>query len=119
MIDRLKALEEVCWKNPKLLPFGEAVKGCSLSMDDIADASRRLDRFASYFSVVFPETAENGGLLESPLKEIPSMKTVLERDGGCSIGGRLFIKLDSHLPVSGSQKPHKTLTTSHWDNLSS
>ena len=104
MINRLKALEEVCWKNPKLLPFDEAVKGCPLSMDDILDASRRLDRFASYFSVVFPETAENGGLLESPLKEIPSMKAVLENDYACSIGGRLFVKLDSHLPVSGSIK---------------
>lgn len=104
MIDKLRRLEEVCWKNPKLLLFDEAVKACPLSMADIEEASKRLDRFAAYFSAVFPETAENGGLIESPLMEIPRMKGVLENNYNCTIGGKLYIKLDSHLPVSGSIK---------------
>ena len=73
-------------------------------MVDVQDAADRLSRFADYFQVVFPETQATGGILESPLQAIPDMQRCLEADFGCTIPGKLWIKLDSHLPISGSIK---------------
>jgi len=94
---------EVFWLNPDVrascpddLPYG---------MSDIEDAEERLRRFAPYISKQFPETKPQGGLIESPLREIPKMKEVLERSGDQGrIDGRLFLKCDSHLAISGSVK---------------
>ena len=71
-------LRETVWINPDRIPCGEAVKSCSLTMEDVLDASRRLERFAPYFEKAFPETAATHGIIESPLKRIPEMKKALE-----------------------------------------
>ena len=91
--------KEIWWTNPdsgapRELPFG---------MDDIKDAEARLARFAPYIQKAFPETEVTGGIIESPLKEIPKMKEILADMCG-SFPGRLFLKCDSHLAVSGSIK---------------
>ena len=104
IMKEIAGLKETAWVNPGLLPFDEAMKGCPLTMADVQDASDRLDRFADYFQVAFPETQATGGILESPLQGIPKMKACLEADFGCTIPGQLLIKLDSHLPISGSIK---------------
>lgn len=104
MIDQLQALQEVVWNNDGARPFAEAAAACPLTMADVQEASDRLDRFASYFKSAFPETIPAGGLLESPLQRIPDMKACLEETYGAKISGDLHIKLDSHLPVSGSIK---------------
>ncbi len=104
LIDRIRKAEEVCWKNPKKTVFETGMKNCPLSMADVEDAAARLDRFASYFRVAFPETQKTNGIIESPLKEIPNMKSVLEKEYNTDIGGNLWIKLDSHLAISGSIK---------------
>jgi len=105
IIARIRALQESSWVNPGKLPFEQAVKECPLTMADIKDASDRLDRFAAYFKVAFPEeTAATSGILESPLQEIDRMKSMLEAREHVSIPGRLWVKLDSHLPISGSIK---------------
>ncbi len=104
LIDDLRNLKETCWRNPKLQPFPKALENCPLSMEDIKDAAARLDRWASYFQVAFPETQPLKGILESPLREIPNMKACLEQEQDLTISGKLWIKLDSHLPVSGSIK---------------
>ena len=103
-IERIAKGEEVCWKNPKKTSFEEGMKNCPLSMSDVEDASARLQRFASYFKAVFPETQKTNGIIESPLKEIPNMKSLLEEKYETKIGGNLWIKLDSHLAISGSIK---------------
>ncbi len=97
-------LKETAWVNPARVAFEEAMKNCPLTMADGRDASDRLARFADYFKVAFPETRENGGILESLLQAIPKMKAALEEDFDCKIPGDLWIKLDSHLPISGSIK---------------
>ena len=97
-------LKETAWIDPDKLPFEEAKAACELTMADIEDAAARLERFAPYLRTVFPETAESGGIIESPVRPIPRMQQVLEEDAGVSIPGRLWIKLDSHLPISGSIK---------------
>ncbi len=90
---------EIFWLNPDSGKPSDAV----FTEADIDDAEARLERFAPYIARVFPETAEAGGIIESPLREIPAMKEILSEKCG-SIRGRLFLKCDSHLPVSGSVK---------------
>ena len=104
LLESLKHKKEVCWSNPNYVSFEEAIKNCPLSMADVADASARLQRFAPYFMAAFPETVATGGIVESPFREIPAMKAALEADTGVSVAGKLCIKLDSHLPISGSIK---------------
>lgn len=97
---RMQRGEEVIWFNPdsgkqEVLPF---------TADDTADAEARLRRFAPYIAKSFPETQVNGGIIESPVKEATDMQAALEKRYGRDIPGRLLIKCDSHLPVSGSIK---------------
>lgn len=92
--------KEVFWLNDKAgekatLPFG---------MKDIDDAELRLLRFAPYIKKAFPETEARGGIIESPLTEISKMKAILEENCGHEIPGRMFLKCDSHLAISGSVK---------------
>lgn len=100
----LMELRETFWINTKQLPSAEAIAACSVTMKDVQEASDRLQRFAPYIASVFPETKETGGLIESPIREITKMKTVLEADHACTIPGKLLLKCDSHLPISGSIK---------------
>ncbi|MDO4746069.1 MAG: D-serine ammonia-lyase [Bacillota bacterium] len=66
---------------------------------DIDGAEARLLRFAPFIEKMFADA--KGGIIESELKEISAMK---EADQATEISGRLFLKCDSHLPVSGSIK---------------
>ena len=74
-----------------------------LTRADVDDAEARLERFAPFFKKVFPETAEDHGLIESPLTEIPAMRAHLNAEGAALLG-RLFLKRDCDLPVAGSVK---------------
>ena len=104
IMDRIAALEETAWINPGRIPCSQAIAQCPLTLADVRDASDRLERFAPYFRKVFPETLPTGGILESPLRPIPKMEQSLEAESGKKIPGKLWIKLDSHLPISGSIK---------------
>jgi D-serine dehydratase len=98
--------KETLWVNPRRLPF-DVVDGLTqlvVSDDDICDAEARLARFAPYIRQCFPETEETGGLIESPLAEIPAMQKALSGQGECQIPGRLLLKMDSHLAIAGSVK---------------
>ena len=98
--------EETVWINPYFLPFAMTDATCQLVVSDadIEDAEKRLGRFASFIRRCFPETEETNGLIESPLKAIPSMQKKLEETYGCEIPGQLFLKMDSHLAIAGSIK---------------
>ena len=95
--------EELFWLNPlyKNTSFSE-VEG--LNMKSILDAESRLKRFAPYIAAVFVETASENGIIESPLKEISNMKASIEKAFHISLDGKLLLKCDSHLPISGSIK---------------
>lgn len=103
-MEQVRNLQETSWINNGKRPFEEAAKDCPLNMNDVMDASARLERFADYFQVAFPETCVSGGILESPLQVIPRMQRCLEEERSCAIPGKLWVKLDSHLPISGSIK---------------
>ncbi|MBR3594119.1 MAG: D-serine ammonia-lyase [Clostridia bacterium] len=102
--EKLARLEEVCWRNDGIKPAEIAIPQCELKFSDIEAAAARWQRFASYFKVAFPETEATDGILESPLREIPEMKAYLEKEYATEINGGLWLKMDSHLPVSGSIK---------------
>ena len=104
VLEELKARKETAWYNPKRKPAAEAARNCLLSMADVEDAAARLKRFAAYFKAAFPETAPADGIVESPLRPLPAMQAALEQDCGVKIPGALWLKMDSHLPISGSIK---------------
>lgn len=97
---------ELGWANPRLLPFDAVRALCDLVVPDstIADAAARLERFAPFLERAFPETRATGGLIESPLREIPAMRDALAGTCGTTLPGRLFLKMDSHLAIAGSVK---------------
>lgn len=98
-------LKETLWMNTNKQPFKDAIVNCAVTLADVRDAEARLARFAPFIQSAFPETEATGGIIESPVVEIPKMKTALENYfGGNSIEGKLMVKLDSHLPISGSIK---------------
>ena len=92
VVRQLADCREVFWEN------------CSVSQNyedniaDIDEAEARLLRFAPFIKRVFPQV--DGGIIESPLMEISRMKELLDTE----VEGRLFLKCDSHLPISGSIK---------------
>jgi D-serine dehydratase len=92
--------EEVFWINENL----DNVITDVITKDDIADASARLKRFAPYIKQAFPEARPTDGILESPLREISRMKDSLVSRAGIPLNGRLFLKCDNLLPISGSVK---------------
>lgn len=96
-------LKEVFWLNPDKKNISQ-VQITEVSEDQIEDAEARLKRFAAYLCAAFPETKENDGILESPLRKILKMQECLNTQFGADIKGELYLKMDSHLPISGSIK---------------
>ena len=104
LLRELQALKEVGWSNPALQPAAQALSGVGLSVADIDDAADRLRRFAPYLAQVFAATRASGGIIESPLVAVPAMQGLLAQACGVEIPGKLWVKLDSALPISGSIK---------------
>lgn len=96
-------LKETFWLNPKRCPQ-EKWNIHAVSTEDIADAEKRLQRFAPYLETVFPELKATKGIIESELRKIPSMQQFLDQNYHADIEGSLFLKMDSDLPISGSVK---------------
>lgn len=96
-------LKETMWMNDKRKSeWGEIRR--EIGEEEIADAERRLERFAPYIEKAFPETEESHGIIESPIRMINGMREFLNNDFQSEIEGDLWIKLDSHLPIVGSVK---------------
>ncbi|MCC4222253.1 D-serine ammonia-lyase [Vibrio campbellii] len=104
LVKRLIDLEEVVWFNPNITTLEEGLPYVGLGAANIKDASERLKRFAPYLMKAFPETAASNGIIESNVVEIDKIKSCLEAQYDTQILGRLMLKKDSHLPISGSIK---------------
>lgn len=96
--------KEVFWVNPQLESCNNRIINTELGIADIEDAEQRLLRFAPYLAKVFPETKEKNGIIESELVNIPKMQQKLSEMFNQEIEGTLYLKCDSHLPISGSVK---------------
>ena len=100
----LRAESEIQASHKKAQSFEDAKADPAESVD-IDAAEARLLRFAPFIAKMFPDAKD--GIIESELKEISRMKELLtggEAMAAADIKGRLFLKCDSHLPVSGSIK---------------
>lgn len=104
LVQSLIALEPVTWFNPKASTLAVGLPYVGLDGSDVADASARLARFAPYMCEAFPETRASNGILESEIAAIPAMQTTLNARYGVEVTGKLLLKKDSHLPISGSIK---------------
>ncbi|WP_205570679.1 D-serine ammonia-lyase [Brevundimonas naejangsanensis] len=104
LIRDLTALREVAWFNPAVAPASEALGDVGLIAADVADASARLTRFAAYIRRAFPETEGSGGIIESDIQPLPRLQQALAERYGQDLPGALWLKRDSHLPISGSIK---------------
>ena len=104
LVQSLIALEPVTWFNPKASTLAVGLPYVGLDGSDVADASARLARFAPYMCDAFPETRASKGILESEIAAIPAMQATLNARYGIEVTGKLLLKKDSHLPISGSIK---------------
>lgn len=95
---------ETCWFNPATDSSKRALAGTGLTRADIEDAAQRLERFQPFIARVFPETAAARGIIESPLQPIPAMQQTLAARYGMELPGKLLLKCDNLLPISGSVK---------------
>ncbi|MDW7668162.1 MAG: D-serine ammonia-lyase [Bacillota bacterium] len=103
VLKKIKNRKETLWIN-KYIKNIENFDIEGLSVKDIDDAEERLIRFAPFIMKAFPETKTNKGLIESPLEEISNMKNTLIAKLNKKFEGKLYIKMDSHLPIAGSVK---------------
>lgn len=97
-------LRKTLWCNPLYESVSNRAIADSLCEQDIDAAAARLARFAPYIAEVFPETKGTQGIIESPLVRIPNMQQALEELYQHKIHGAVYLKCDSHLPISGSIK---------------
>ncbi|NRF12651.1 D-serine ammonia-lyase [Vibrio coralliilyticus] len=104
LIDTLVQLKETSWFNPSVTTTEIALPYVGLDKADANDASSRLQRFAPFLAHVFPQTKASSGIIESPIREISTMKSALEAEYKAKVAGQLLLKMDSHLPISGSIK---------------
>lgn len=103
-VEKIAGKKEFVWINPNEIDYSEYEKELSISDEELKDAEERLVRFAPFIKKVFPETAETNGIIESPLEPIFAMQKKLEEKYQVNIPGKLYLKMDSHLPVAGSIK---------------
>lgn len=107
-IPELKQLidyQPTLWCNPRVeQPTALSLEKIHLSYHQLKDASSRLRRFQPYLAAAFPETTANNGQLESPLVDTPQMFRALESHYTITLPGRLLLKCDNLLPISGSIK---------------
>lgn len=104
LIQKMIDLEELAWFNSNITNLEEGLKHISLNKESVEDASNRLKRFAPYICKAFPETAVKNGIIESDIQEIPIMKAAIIDRYHTNINGKMFLKKDCSLPISGSIK---------------
>ncbi|MBG6245811.1 D-serine ammonia-lyase [Candidatus Symbiopectobacterium sp. 'North America'] len=100
----LVALRDVTWFNPESTTLAEGLSYVGLGLADVQAADARLRRFAPYLRQVFPALASSEGIIESDMVDIAAMQTALDARYGKALPGKLWLKKDSHLPISGSIK---------------
>lgn len=98
----LAAGGETTWFRPGLPPSASVLDSIDVDPQVMDDAAARFDRFAPWFASTFPETGT--GVIESPLVAAPAAQADLDGRLGQALPGRLWLKRDDTLPVSGSIK---------------
>ncbi len=103
LLDSLKNRIPVVWI-PSRGPVSTSITVDSRVRDELLDAEKRLERFGPLLAMLFPELESSGGIIESPLTPVPSMRRSIESFTGEQLTGSLMVKEDHALPVAGSVK---------------
>lgn len=101
IITKLKNYQPLFWRNPD---YGQQDPHLLFTPEYIFDAVARWERFAPYLEMVFPETAQSKGIIESPLTKIEQMQSAWSQYNNWTLPGTLYLKQDNVLPISGSIK---------------
>ncbi|HHE6469058.1 TPA: D-serine ammonia-lyase [Providencia rettgeri] len=104
LVQDLIDLKQIAWFNPNATTTQAGLPYVGLTIEDVQDAEARLNRFAPYLMKAFPETQATQGIIESEVSDIPNMQAALEKRYQTPIAGKMLLKKDSHLPISGSIK---------------
>ncbi|HEM6844956.1 MULTISPECIES: D-serine ammonia-lyase [Providencia] len=104
LVQDLIDLKQIAWFNPNVTTTQAGLPYVGLTIEDVQDAEARLNRFAPYLMKAFPETQATQGIIESEVTDIPNMQAALEKRYQTPIAGKMLLKKDSHLPISGSIK---------------
>lgn len=104
VIELLKKEEEILWLNPSLKKAEETNSESNYSLKDIQEVEDRFQRFAPFIQQVYPETRDKKGILESEITEIEGMTKWLEKQYNVDLPGKLYIKRDDLLAISGTVK---------------
>lgn len=109
--------KETLYRNEKFSSTYSTETDGPIKYNLINDASKRLYRFRNFLKVAFPETKISDGIIESELLSIDSMRSELNKEN--EFEGHLMLKLDSHLPISGSIKARGGIyeVLKHAENL--
>jgi len=100
----IKQKQEIFWENPQLKDIETANKNSPYTFSDIQEVEDRLQRFASFIQIAFPETKESEGILDSKISSVEAVQTWLSKQYDTDLPGDLYIKRDDLLPVSGTIK---------------
>ncbi|HMT95795.1 MAG TPA: D-serine ammonia-lyase [Ferruginibacter sp.] len=103
LLEEITRLKPVTWLNPSR-DETEHNPVLPVSRQDLQDAEKLWERFASYLAQSFPETVPSSGIIESPLKAIPYMQEMCNKQLGLTLPGKLLLKCDNELPIAGSIK---------------
>ena len=90
----LSERKEIFWENT----YKEIYNGIDISREEIFEAENRIQRFALFLNKSFPELLQSSGLISSPIKEISNINK------NRNLPGKIFLKMDNMLPISGSIK---------------
>lgn len=104
LVQELIDLKQVAWFNPGVTTTEAGLPYVGLTLEDVKDAQARLSRFAPYLMKAFPETQVMQGIIESDTVAIPEMQAALAVRYQTPLTGKMYLKKDSHLPISGSIK---------------
>ena len=104
VVAALARAEENAWFAVSPTEATAGIKDSGIDPAIVADAQARFRRFAPWFAERFGDTRATHGILESPLVGIPDMQAELSARFGTKLPGKLWLKRDDSLPVSGSIK---------------
>lgn len=100
LLQDIVSASEVTWCNPRRGTAGEVFPTLDIGVSQIEDASARLDRFAPCIAAAFPQTVDDGGIIESPIQRVRSIEKIV----GAPVRGAVWLKRDDALAISGSIK---------------
>lgn len=101
LLKKVLLKQPLLWINPDQKKMDD-LSDFSIDKDEMYKAAALWERFAPFIQKAFPETAAAKGIIESPLRPIPKMQALLNQD--TRFEGRLLLKCDNALPITGSIK---------------